>query len=378
MSASSTIGRDCDSRSRSCKHGEYTRRHGRPQERTVLRSRLQRRPVPRRELLEREDQRRVVVQRRDLGTRRQPVGQRCRRERLRRSRAEQAPPGAAAARAVRSRRDAQRVEGHRGLLRRHPRPGPRAASRASSTSRSTRSGRSSRRSGISCSPPTAGSPVRCSATRTRFIRSGCRTLRSTRCRAGVFDLDAKPTFDEVLAVRRERMDRVAELVKGINADELNRQVPSPNGGMTSCHELPAHRVPRRVVARPVRQPRSRDPRTLVGSTPRSGCSRCHPAYVEHAWRYSSISTTGSVYDTHRTNGKGLHAPYQGHTHVHGQRRSSSGRPASEHRWRKLRSLIPSTRSPISVTPPRAIATRTSQSASTSPASSVTRVTDTVA
>jgi len=29
------------------------------------------------------------------------------------------------------------------------------------------------------------------------------------------------------------MDRVAELVKGINPDDLNRQVASPNGGMTS-------------------------------------------------------------------------------------------------------------------------------------------------
>ncbi len=39
--------------------------------------------------------------------------------------------------------------------------------------------------------------------------------------------------DDVLAVRRERMNRVAELVESINADELNRQVPSPNGGTTS-------------------------------------------------------------------------------------------------------------------------------------------------
>ncbi|MGH8977156.1 MAG: DinB family protein [Acidimicrobiia bacterium] len=50
---------------------------------------------------------------------------------------------------------------------------------------------------------------------------------------GVFDLDANPTFEEVLEVRRDRMDRVAELVKGINTDDLNQQVPSPNGGMTS-------------------------------------------------------------------------------------------------------------------------------------------------
>jgi DinB superfamily/Pentapeptide repeats (8 copies) len=51
--------------------------------------------------------------------------------------------------------------------------------------------------------------------------------------AGVFDLDAKPTFDEVLAVRRARMGRVAEYIEGIGAEELNRQVPSPNGGMTA-------------------------------------------------------------------------------------------------------------------------------------------------
>jgi hypothetical protein len=51
--------------------------------------------------------------------------------------------------------------------------------------------------------------------------------------AGVFDLDAKPTFDEVLAVRRERMNIVAELVEGIKADELTRHVPSPNGGTTA-------------------------------------------------------------------------------------------------------------------------------------------------
>jgi hypothetical protein len=51
--------------------------------------------------------------------------------------------------------------------------------------------------------------------------------------AGVFALDAKPTFDDVLAVRRDRMDRVAEHINGVSADELNRQVSSPNGGTTS-------------------------------------------------------------------------------------------------------------------------------------------------
>jgi hypothetical protein len=51
--------------------------------------------------------------------------------------------------------------------------------------------------------------------------------------AGWFDLNGKPTFDEVLAVRRERMDRVAELLEGIDSDELHRKVASPNGGMTT-------------------------------------------------------------------------------------------------------------------------------------------------
>jgi hypothetical protein len=51
--------------------------------------------------------------------------------------------------------------------------------------------------------------------------------------AGVFDLEAKPTFAEVLSVRRERMDRVAALIQGIDADELSRAVPSPNGGTTT-------------------------------------------------------------------------------------------------------------------------------------------------
>jgi hypothetical protein len=51
--------------------------------------------------------------------------------------------------------------------------------------------------------------------------------------AAHFDLEAKPTLDEALVVRRERMDRVAELIEDIDTDELNRQVPSPNGGTTT-------------------------------------------------------------------------------------------------------------------------------------------------
>ena len=48
--------------------------------------------------------------------------------------------------------------------------------------------------------------------------------------ASYFTLDATPSLDEVLAVRRERMDRVAEFIEGIDADGLSRQVLSPNGG----------------------------------------------------------------------------------------------------------------------------------------------------
>ena len=50
---------------------------------------------------------------------------------------------------------------------------------------------------------------------------------------GMFQLDARPTLDEVLAVRRERMDRVAGIIRGIDAAELGREVQSPNGGTTA-------------------------------------------------------------------------------------------------------------------------------------------------
>jgi hypothetical protein len=50
--------------------------------------------------------------------------------------------------------------------------------------------------------------------------------------AGMFDLDAQPTFDEALSVRHERMHRVAEFIEGLTAQELDRRVQSPNGGTT--------------------------------------------------------------------------------------------------------------------------------------------------
>jgi len=51
--------------------------------------------------------------------------------------------------------------------------------------------------------------------------------------AGIFDLDATPTVDEVLAVRLDRMDRVARFVDTVEVDEMDRVVPSPNGGTTT-------------------------------------------------------------------------------------------------------------------------------------------------
>lgn len=51
--------------------------------------------------------------------------------------------------------------------------------------------------------------------------------------ADLLDLDARPTLDEVLAVRRDRMGRVAELVSSLDSEELAREVTSPNGGPTA-------------------------------------------------------------------------------------------------------------------------------------------------
>jgi hypothetical protein len=48
----------------------------------------------------------------------------------------------------------------------------------------------------------------------------------------LFDLDALPSLDEVLAVRRDRMDRVAVLLAGIDAEGLAREIPHPYGDGT--------------------------------------------------------------------------------------------------------------------------------------------------
>jgi len=50
---------------------------------------------------------------------------------------------------------------------------------------------------------------------------------------GMFELDSSPTFDEVVEIRRERMGWVAGFVSAVGANDLNRLVPSPNGGTTT-------------------------------------------------------------------------------------------------------------------------------------------------
>jgi hypothetical protein len=51
--------------------------------------------------------------------------------------------------------------------------------------------------------------------------------------AGLLDLEATPTLDEVLVVRRQRMDRVAALIDRLDDEQLDREVTSPNGGPTT-------------------------------------------------------------------------------------------------------------------------------------------------
>jgi hypothetical protein len=47
------------------------------------------------------------------------------------------------------------------------------------------------------------------------------------------DIDAKPTFEEVLVAREGRMTFLADLISDSNNDDLMRTVQSPNGGTTS-------------------------------------------------------------------------------------------------------------------------------------------------
>lgn len=47
------------------------------------------------------------------------------------------------------------------------------------------------------------------------------------------DVDARPTLDEVLAVRRERQERLRAFLQTATQDDVQRVVASPNGGETT-------------------------------------------------------------------------------------------------------------------------------------------------
>jgi hypothetical protein len=66
-----------------------------------------------------------------------------------------------------------------------------------------------------------------------FHRLGMPHDNPEEWRGTTIDLDAKPTFDEVLVVRKERIASVANLLARAKNDGLTRTVPSPNGGTTS-------------------------------------------------------------------------------------------------------------------------------------------------
>ncbi len=50
---------------------------------------------------------------------------------------------------------------------------------------------------------------------------------------GVFDLDARPTLDEVLIIRHGRMIAVKNYLSEVTAEQLDCEVSSPNGGKTT-------------------------------------------------------------------------------------------------------------------------------------------------
>jgi hypothetical protein len=66
-----------------------------------------------------------------------------------------------------------------------------------------------------------------------FHRLGMPNDNPAPWRGTAIDIDAKPTLDEVLAVRRPRMASVAELLADCGAADLTRTVASPNGGTTT-------------------------------------------------------------------------------------------------------------------------------------------------
>jgi DinB superfamily len=66
-----------------------------------------------------------------------------------------------------------------------------------------------------------------------FHRLGMPNDNPEPWRGTSIDIDAEPTFEEVLAVRRQRMATVTVLLDESDNEDLMRSVASPNGGTTS-------------------------------------------------------------------------------------------------------------------------------------------------
>lgn len=66
-----------------------------------------------------------------------------------------------------------------------------------------------------------------------FHRLGMPNWDAEPWRGTSIDVDAQPTFAEVLAVRQERMASVGALLDDLDDREVRRTVASPNGGTTS-------------------------------------------------------------------------------------------------------------------------------------------------
>ncbi len=50
---------------------------------------------------------------------------------------------------------------------------------------------------------------------------------------GQFDVDARPSLEEVLTLRRDRMTKVRDFLATVTSEQLDREVASPNGGVTA-------------------------------------------------------------------------------------------------------------------------------------------------
>ena len=188
-------------------------------------------------------QRLALRRRRDHRRGRAPHGQRRRRERLRRAGA--GPPGAGPHEdAAHGRRQGSARRGTSSSVGGPRRSsGPAGSTPSCCTSGSTTSGRSSRPSVTSSSRPTRGSAARCSATRRRGARSTCRTTTwptSPGCRG---TMTVRPSLDEVLELRRDRMATMRQVVDGLTDEQLaDAHDAGRRAGLPRVRGFPVRRV----------------------------------------------------------------------------------------------------------------------------------------